>query len=124
MKKIEFKTRIYYEDTDANGIVYHSKYLNFMSRARSEYFIVMGFNPQDPLATVKPVIKHIDIEYFHPAKLYEEVVVMTEIVKKSATSIWFEHTVCDTKNKNLIYCKASVHLVFVNKNMKPCRFSL
>jgi acyl-CoA thioester hydrolase len=44
-KPFEFPVRVYYEDTDAGGVVYHSQYLNFMERARTEWLRGQGFCP-------------------------------------------------------------------------------
>lgn len=50
MAEFEWPVRVYYEDTDSGGVVYHSQYLNFMERARTEWLRALGFE-QDQLIT-------------------------------------------------------------------------
>ena len=64
-------TRVYYQDTDAGGVVYHSTYLNFMERARYEWMLGLGLDIK-VLAEVHRVIfmiRSLNIEYFKPAML-------------------------------------------------------
>jgi len=64
-------TRVYYQDTDAGGVVYHSTYLNFMERARYEWMRGLGLDIK-VLAEVHRVIfmiRSLNIEYFKPAVL-------------------------------------------------------
>ncbi|WP_293006709.1 YbgC/FadM family acyl-CoA thioesterase, partial [Nitrosomonas sp.] len=58
--------RVYYQDTDAGGVVYHSTYLNFMERARYEWLRELGFNANTLVATSKVLfmIRSIEVEYF------------------------------------------------------------
>lgn len=66
-----FPIRVYYQDTDAGGVVYHSTYLNFMERARYEWLRELGFN----VAALRDIhqalfmVKSLEIEYFRPAVL-------------------------------------------------------
>ena len=70
--------RIYYEDTDAQGIVYHSKYLNFFERARAECLREIGYRQEELLKEdIAFVVKKQEIEYFSPAKLDDEIVIKT-----------------------------------------------
>jgi acyl-CoA thioester hydrolase len=76
--------RVYYEDTDAGGIVYHSNYLNFCERARSEYFFKIGSNPM--LENGHFVVKHIDANFISSAKLGDLLHVRSEIVEFKGAS--------------------------------------
>ncbi|MDQ1245430.1 MAG: acyl-CoA thioester hydrolase [Campylobacterota bacterium] len=78
------KIRVYYEDTDAGGIVYHSNYLNFCERARSEMFFQKGLSPVLPNGHF--VAKKLEADYISSAKLGDELEVLTELVEIRAAS--------------------------------------
>ncbi len=63
--------RVYYQDTDAGGVVYHSTYLNFMERARYEWLRELGFDIHSLVQIHKSIfmIRSLNIEYFKPALL-------------------------------------------------------
>ena len=69
--------RVYYEDTDAGGVVYHSNYLNFMERCRCEWLDSMGFDvakmQQDD--NVMFVVRHAELTFDAPAKLFDKLTV-------------------------------------------------
>jgi acyl-CoA thioester hydrolase len=83
MHKIDF--RVYYEDTDAGGVVYHSNYLNFAERARTEWLRELGFTQSE--LDVVFVVRHVDIEYLAPAKLDDLVRVETSLQNIGRASI-------------------------------------
>lgn len=75
--------RVYYEDTDAGGIVYHASYLRFAERARTEWLRDLGIN-QDELKTQKSlgfVVTSLSIDYHRPARLDDTLTVTTELVE-------------------------------------------
>ncbi|MEA1916730.1 MAG: YbgC/FadM family acyl-CoA thioesterase [Campylobacterota bacterium] len=78
------KIRVYYEDTDIGGIVYHSKYLNFCERARSEYFFKNGSTPI--LENGHFVVRHLDANFLRSATLGDELEVKSEVVAFKAAS--------------------------------------
>jgi acyl-CoA thioester hydrolase len=65
--------RVYYEDTDAGGIVYHANYLRFLERARTEWLANVGFTHADLAREhhVAFVVHRLEIEYRQPARLYD-----------------------------------------------------
>lgn len=70
--KFIFPVRIYYEDTDAGGIVYYANYLKFAERARTEYLRFLGVNSQQDMLDSDLcgfVVRHLEIDYRSPAKL-------------------------------------------------------
>jgi len=77
--------RVYYEDTDAAGIVYYANYLKFCERARSELFFSNGLTPQSENGYF--VVKSIEADYIQPAMLGDTVIVETEMIEKKAASI-------------------------------------
>ena len=76
--------RVYYEDTDAGGIVYHSQYLNFCERARSEVFFSRGMTPV--LESGHFVARKLVAEYISSAKLGDLLDVRTTLVKMNGAS--------------------------------------
>lgn len=69
----ELILRVYYEDTDAGGVVYYANYLRYLERARTEWLRVQGFN-QSALLTERLAfaVRSINIEYLRPARLDDE----------------------------------------------------
>lgn len=83
--------RVYYEDTDSGGVVYHSNYLNFMERARTEWLRELGFEQtylRDELNVVF-VVHSMDIDFKKPARFNDLLVVDSELVKISKSSLVF-----------------------------------
>ena len=79
MNVYRLKLRVYYEDTDAGGVVYHARYLAFAERARTEALREAGV-PHDELVTqfgLIFVVRRIEMDYLRPVRLDAEVVVET-----------------------------------------------
>ena len=76
-----FPARVYYEDTDAGGIVYYANYLKFAERARTEYIRSLGCMQSEALEEEKCgfTVRHVEIDYKKPAKLDDELVVTCEL---------------------------------------------
>ena len=87
--------RVYYEDADAGGVVYHSNYLNFMERARTEWLRSLGFE-QTELKTemgVIFVVRALKLEYKKPAYFNDVLGVITRIAKTGRSLLEFEQTI-------------------------------
>ncbi len=82
--------RVYYEDTDAGGIVYHSNYLKYFERARTEWLRKLGYE-LDVLAEdgLMFVITHAEVDYVVPAKFNEELVVHSTVTAFRGASFSF-----------------------------------
>jgi acyl-CoA thioester hydrolase len=79
VKEYRLKLRVYYEDTDAAGIVYHARYLAFAERARAEALREAGV-PHDELVTqfgLIFVVRRVEMDYLRPVRLDAEVIVET-----------------------------------------------
>ncbi|MDD9875880.1 MAG: tol-pal system-associated acyl-CoA thioesterase [Magnetovibrio sp.] len=85
----QFPLRIYYEDTDAGGIVYYANYLRFAERARSEMLRAAGIESARLMAEdrVALAVRRCAVDYLKPARLDDEVVVETEVVKVGGASL-------------------------------------
>ena len=87
--------RVYYEDTDAGGVVYHSNYINFFERARTEWLRSLGFE-QDQLISEHQfvfVVRALDCEYLRPAKFNDELFVTADIRTLGKTSVVFKQQI-------------------------------
>ena len=102
------KIRVYYEDTDAGGIVYHSNYLNFCERARSELFFQKDITPHTQNSFF--VVSKIEANFLGSAKLGDIVEVNTEVSEIKKVSITLKQTI--TK-KNVIIYNQIVKLAFL-----------
>lgn len=110
---------IYYEDTDAGGVVYHSNYLKFFERARTEMLRDQGVSQSTLLEQeIGFVIRHMDIDYIQGATLDENLEVLTSITQVRNASLTFCQKLVNLDGKTL--CKATVKVACVNiKLMKP-----
>ena len=83
--------RIYYEDTDAGGMVYHSNYLKYFERARTEWLRQIGVTQQELISQqhVMFVMKSALVDYHLPAKLDDELIVITDVEKFGRASMVF-----------------------------------
>lgn len=115
-----FPVRIYYDDTDTGGLVYHANYLKYIERARTELLRELGikqslFLEQD----IAFVIKRISIDYQLSAKLDDLLNVSTSITKLKRASVEFYQEVLNQEGE--VICKAVVLIACVNvSNTRPC----
>lgn len=87
--------RIYYEDTDAGGVVYHSQYLNFLERARTEWLRSLGLE-QTSLRSelgVLFVVHRLKVDYKKPAKFNDALEIESIITTLSFASVEFEQKI-------------------------------
>ena len=114
------KLKVYYEDTDAGGVVYYANYLKFLERARTEALVVLGFNnkkiKEDFGALI--IVKSCNIEYKIPAQLEDELSIRSFVKSVTKTSFFMNQFI--SRGEDLI-AEAKVQLVFVNKEGKPIR---
>lgn len=94
-KIFSYPVRIYWEDTDAGGIVYHSNYLRFMERARTEFLRTLGLEQRKMQLEGAPVIvvSSMDIKFVRPAVLDDLLTVRTRIKLLRRASVVFEQTI-------------------------------
>ena len=101
--------RVYYEDTDAGGIVYHTNYIKYCERARSEIFFAQDKSPTDG-DNSGFVVKHIDANFLGMATLGDMLEVKSEVIKQKSASLIIKQTVF--KEEKRIF-EMDVTLVFV-----------
>ena len=114
------KLKVYYEDTDAGGIVYYANYLKFLERARTEALVTLGFNnkkiKEDFGSLI--IVKSCNIEYKKPAYLEDELNIRSFVKSITKTSFFMNQFI--SRGEDIIV-EAKVHLVFVNNEGKPMR---
>ncbi|MCI7479863.1 tol-pal system-associated acyl-CoA thioesterase [[Pasteurella] aerogenes] len=119
MNIFTYPIRVYYEDTDAGGVVYHARYLHFFERARTEYLRQLGFSQQILLAEMQLafVVKTMEIDYCYPARLDDLLLVETLVEEVKGATIRFVQTL---KRNETILCKSAVKVACVDLGkMKP-----
>jgi acyl-CoA thioester hydrolase len=84
-----WRVRVYYEDTDAGGVVYYANYLKYMERARTEWLRAIGFDQTDLLQQhgVVFVVRSAAIDYLQPGRFDDELQVTVELIKVGAGQI-------------------------------------
>ena len=105
--------RVYYEDTDAGGVVYYANYLKYFERARTEWLRRLGVD-QSLLAETEGrlfVVKNVEIQYRRPAKLDDELTILTEVSRMKRASIQFEQR---AECRGELLCEASVTVCCVD----------
>ena len=83
--------RVYYEDTDAGGVVFYANYLKFFERARTEWLRTLGFNQSDMADRTGCifVVRRLDMDYRHPARLDDMLTIHSRITKIGGASLHF-----------------------------------
>ena len=115
-----YKLKVYYEDTDAGGVVYYANYLKFLERARTEALVTLGFSnkkiKKDFGALI--IVKSCNIEYKISAYLEDELSIRSFVKSVKKTSFFMNQFI---SRGDAIIAEANVHLVFVNNYGKPIK---
>jgi acyl-CoA thioester hydrolase len=112
--------RVYYEDTDAMGIMYHASYLKYMDRARCECLWSMGicFDNTSENSGVF-VVSDIKIKYFKSLRLQDTVNISCDAIKLGSTYVVFEQKLSHQQQPDQVYSAAEVRVVSIDKNGRP-----
>ncbi|AJQ94616.1 YbgC/FadM family acyl-CoA thioesterase [Gynuella sunshinyii] len=113
--------RVYIEHTDAGGVVYHSNYLNFMERARTDFVRLCGYEHQK--TSVEDgfifVVHSLDIRYKSPLQMDEEIVIALDIQELKRSSVTFAQYIYHKQDMRLA-CSAAVRVCSVSsRTLKP-----
>ena len=112
--------KVYYEDTDAGGVVYYANYLKYLERARTEALSTIGLSNlqiKDKFDALI-IVKSCNIEYKKSAKLEDELKIRSFVKSVTKTSFFMNQII---KNGETTIVEAQVHLVFVNDKGKPVK---
>jgi tol-pal system-associated acyl-CoA thioesterase len=113
--------RVYYQDTDAGGVVFHAQYLAFMERARSELLNALGLDLAQfaDARRILFLVYELKARYHAPARLNDMLSVSAEVVKMGRASLVFRHTV---ERGTELLVEAEVTLALVDRDrMRPAR---
>ncbi len=116
----QFAIRVYYEDTDAGGIVYYANYLKFFERARTEWLREIGINQEFFLQQkLGFVVRKVEMDNLASAKLDDLLEVSTTIITLKRASLVFQQQI--TNQAKQILCTAKVRIACVDFSQnKPC----
>lgn len=120
IKVNQYNVRVYYEDTDAGGVVYHSNYLNYAERARTEMLRNNGFSQAQLLEQdIAFVVRKIDIDYRYPAHLDDLLVIRSHIKELKRASLVFCQSIYHDNGKLLSELTVKVACIKLS-HQKPC----
>ena len=122
MREFHWPVRVYYEDTDAGGVVYHTGYLRFMERARTEWLRAGGVE-QDGLLEEQGVlfaVRAAEVDFLHPARFNDLLEVRSTIAERRRASLVFDQRICRA-GEDEILCRARIRVVSVDaRAFRPC----
>ncbi|WP_426360227.1 tol-pal system-associated acyl-CoA thioesterase [Pseudocolwellia sp. HL-MZ19] len=118
-KEDKFELRVYYEDTDAGGIVYYANYLKFFERARTEWLRKLDVHQSYFLEQgLGFVVRKVEMDNLASAKLDDVLTVVSQISEIKRASLKFQQKIL--KNEQVI-CTAEIRIACVNlQRVKPC----
>ena len=121
MKCNDFNLKVFVEDTDFQGFVYHANYLKYLERARTQFLIDNQISQLN--ADGFFVIKNININYSFPARLEENLSVKTDVQLRTKARLIFNQTIKNINTKK-ICCEATIEVCFLDKiSNKPKAFN-
>ena len=119
-KTHRFALTVYFEDTDTAGVVYYANYLKFMERARSDMIRAVGIDQADMLHGDGSAyyVVHVDIRYRSPARLGEDIQVISTVEQVRASSVHIHRRVM---RRDELLADASVTAAFLDREGRPRR---
>ena len=120
MNESLFSLKVYIEDTDYTGLVYHGNYLNFFERARSEWIAELGMGIDwQRKQEIYFVIRSAKIDFYKPARLSDQLQVVTRVSQLKRVSVTFEQHLRLSSRPDTILCTAEVKVACVDSTFKP-----
>ena len=115
--------RVYYEDTDAGGVVYYANYLKFFERARSEWLNDLHIDQSRLLDEgVAFVVRHADIDFVRPARLNEQLEIISTIIDLRGVSLVFKQQLFRQNDRQQLLCEAEIKVACLQlDSFTPCR---
>ena len=108
----QFPVQVYYEDTDAGGVVYYANYIKFMDRSRTEWLRSLGFEQdalmQDP--GVMFAVKHAEADYLRPARFNDRLQVSSQLAGMGRANMVIRHQISRAADAQLL-CTGLVKIV-------------
>ncbi|NOQ37110.1 MAG: tol-pal system-associated acyl-CoA thioesterase [Methylococcaceae bacterium] len=119
MAKFIWPIRVYYEDTDAGGVVFYANYLKFYERARTEMLRAKGFEQDELMVNDKVIfaVRSVNVDYLSPARFNEQIEVTSEISLLKKASLVFEQTI---NRGDTLLSKATIKIACLDaQTMRP-----
>ncbi|MGZ5076664.1 MAG: tol-pal system-associated acyl-CoA thioesterase [Methylobacter sp.] len=119
MKKFIWPVRVYYEDTDAGGVVFYANYLKFFERARTEMLRAIGYEQDELIANegIIFVVRSVQVDYLSPARFNEQLYVSAEVSCAKKASLTFEQVI--TRGDDAL-CKGIIRIACLDaRHMRP-----
>jgi len=115
-----FACRVYYEDTDATGVVYHASYIRFIERARSDMLRIAGIDQRAAHERGDGVyaVAELSIRYRRPAKLDDDLLIRSRVIRTQAASVRIHQKVMRAEE---LLAEADVKAAFVSPDGRPRR---
>jgi acyl-CoA thioester hydrolase len=115
-----FPVRIYFEDTDLSGVVYHANYLRYMERARSDMIRLLGVDQRSVFEAGEGAyaVSRLTMRYAAPARLDDALVVVSRLIRLRAASVDIQQRVM---RSDMVLTDAEVEAVFVAPSGRPRR---
>ena len=117
MKEFTFKVKVYYEDTDAGGVVYYSNYLKYLERARTELIYQLNLNHKilKEQYNTNMVVRSCNIKYKKPGFFEDQFTIYTKLIGYSFSQLTLKQTI---KRGPSLIVLAEIELVTVNSKGK------
>ena len=115
-----YNVKVYYEDTDAGGVVYYANYLKYLERARTEALSTIGLSNlqiKDKYGALI-IVKSCNIEYKKSAHLEDELTIRSFIKSVTKTSFFMNQIITIEDD---VIAESKIHLVFINDKGKPVK---
>lgn len=122
MNEFLWPVRVYYEDTDAGGVVYYANYLKFMERARTEWLRALGFEQDELISQLSVIfaVRHISVDYKRPARFNDQLRVSAQLLKCGRASISMEQVITKEQD-NTVLCSGTVKIASLDAStFTPC----
>ena len=120
-----FSVRVYWEDTDAGGIIFYANYLKFFERARTEWLRSVGIGQQQLLESTGAmfVVAQTNMRYLRPARLDDELIVTANVIETGRASLTvLQQALLKTEQVKTVLCEGTVRIGWVNAHsLQPQR---
>jgi len=120
----QWQVRVYYEDTDAQGVVYYANYFRFMERARTEWLRALGVNQQRMLNEERRmfVVTRTELEFIVPARFNDELIVTARLSGLSRATFDIEQNIYRDSLDGTLCCRGGIRAALLNADtLKPQR---
>lgn len=118
--------RVYYEDTDFSGLVYHASYIRWCERGRTDFVRLIGLNQKelfdgaDGATRCFFVVRHMDIDYLKPAMMDDVLEVVTKVAEQNTASLKIAQEI---RRDGTVLFRAMVMIVLINERGRPVRLT-